>query len=535
MRFLRSMTYVLMSLIIATAGLMTVSGLAAETTADPSAPARFDIWQYDVEGSTLLDAKLVERTVYPYLGPNRTIKDIDKAREALEKFYRDSGYPTVVVNLPEQQVAQGIVRLQVIEGKVSRVRVSGSRYFSLDHIREEIPSLAPGQVPRLPDVQAQLADVNARTPDRRVTPVFRPGRTPGTVEVDLRVKDELPLHTDVELTGRNSKDTTRSRLSLTLRYANLFQKAHSASLMLMTAPENTDDVRVAAFTYVAPRESNRDVFAGYAVVTRSDVATAGDITVLGDGTILGGRYIHPLRAHGTNFSHSLTLGVDYKDFKENLQPGGVEPIKTPIDYFTFSAAYRGGLLTSVGRSEFGAGVYTGVRGLGNTEREFEDKRFRARPNFIYAKLFAEHEHKLPLTASLYTKIDGQIADSPLVSNEQYSAGGAESVRGYFESQVLGDNALHGTIELRSGALSRYLSKHLNKFNVFIFADGAKLYVIDALPGTPSTELLYSAGGGIRMSGPGGFEADLALAWPLKANGKVDEGELRPHFRLRYGF
>ncbi len=527
--------HALVSLLLIAAGPVSRPVGAVPPQAQAESAQHFDIWQYDIEGSTLLESRLVERTVYPYLGPNRTIKDIDAAREALETFYRDSGYPTVVVNLPEQQVTEGVVRLQVIEGRVSRVRVSGSRYFSLDTIRREMPALSPGQVPRLPDVQAQLAEVNARTPDRRVTPVFRPGRTPGTVEVDLRVKDELPLHADVELNGRNSKDTTRSRLSLTLRYANLFQKAHSASLMLMTAPENTDDVRVAAFTYVAPRERNRDVFAAYAVVTRSDVATAGDITVLGDGTILGGRYIHPLRTHGDNFSHSLTLGVDYKDFEESLQPGGVAPIKTPIDYLSFSAAYRGGWLSSVGRSEFGGGVYTGVRGLGNTAREFEDKRFRARPNFIYAKLFAEHEHRLPHSTSLYARLDGQIADSPLVSNEQYSAGGAESVRGYFESQVLGDDALHGTLELRSGALSRYLSKHLNKFNVFIFADGAKLYVIDALPGTPSTELLYSAGGGIRMSGPGGFEADLALAWPLKANGKVDEGELRPHFRLRYGF
>ncbi len=534
MRFPRRITHVLISLLIAVAGPVDRS-VAADGEAQSAAPQRFDIWQYDIEGSTLLDAKLIERTVYPYLGPDRTIKDIDAAREALEKFYRDSGYPTVVVNLPEQQVAEGVVRLQVIEGKVSRVRVSGSRYFSLDDIRQELPSLAPGQVPRLPEVQAELAEVNARSPDRRVTPVFRPGRTPGTVEVDLRVKDELPLHADIELTGRNSKDTTRPRLSLTLRYANLFQKAHSASLMLMTAPEETDDVRVAAFTYVAPRERNRDVFAGYAVVTRSDVATAGDITVLGDGSILGGRYIHPLRAQSDNFSHSLTLGVDYKDFKENLRPGGAEPLKTPIDYVTFSAAYRAGLLTSAGRSEFGGGVYAGVRGLGNTAEEFDDKRFRARPNFIYAKLFAEHEHRLPLMASLYTRVEGQIADSPLVSNEQYSAGGAESVRGYFESQVLGDNALHGSIELRSAALYRYLSKHLNKFNVFIFADGAKLYLNDALPGTPSTELLYSAGGGLRMRGPGGFEADLALAWPLKANGEVDRGELRPHFRLRYGF
>ena len=495
---------------------------------------RFDLWEFAIEGNSLLDTKLIERTVYPYLGPDRSLSDIEAARMALETFYRDSGYPTVVVNTPEQTVKQGVVRLEVIEGRISRVRVSGSRYFSLDQLRKEVPALTAGEVPHLPALQTQIAQVNSVTPDRRVTPVFRPGRTPGTVVVDLKVKDELPLHGDIEVNGRNSEDTTRTRTSTTLRYSNLFQKAHSASLMLMTAPENTDDVKVAALTYVVPREGSNDVMAGYAVVTRSDVATAGAITVLGDGTIVGARYIHPLAAL-RRFSHNITLGLDYKDFDESLLPGGSETVNTPIDYVSLMGAYRGNWLHEDGHSTLGAGVHFGVRGLGNTEKEFEEKRFKARPNYIYATAFLEHEQSLPGRFSLFGKLDGQLADSPLVSNEQYSAGGAESVRGYFESQALGDHAVHGMFELRSPSLAAYVSRHLNKLNLFMFLDGAKLYIKDALPGQSTAIELYGAGAGLRLRGPAGFEADLALAWPLKDNGKAERGELRPHFRLHYGF
>lgn len=494
----------------------------------------FDIWEFDIEGNSLLDTKSIERTVYRFLGPDRSLKDIEEARKSLESFYHGSGYPTVVVNLPEQDVVEGVVRLVVIEGKVSRVRVTGSRYFSLDRLRSEIPSLEPGQVPNLPDLQDQIRKVNAVTPDRRVTPVFRPGRTPGTVEVDLKIKDELPLHAEVELTGRNSRDTTRSRLSTTLRYSNLFQKGHSASLMLMTSPENTNDVKVASLTYVMPMERSSDIFVGYGVVTKSDVATAGAITVLGDGTIVGARYIHPLMVQN-NYFHSATLGVDYKDFGESIRPFGADRVDTPLDYVSFSASYRGTLLKKTGRSTFGVGVKFGVRGLGNSTQEFENKRFKAVPNFIYTTAFIEHDYKLPGSFTLHGALNGQIADTPLVSNEQFSAGGAESVRGYFESQALGDDGVRGSIELRSPSLASYFSSYMRKLTLYSFFDGAKLRLQDPLPGQAVSTALYGAGAGLRMEGPGAFKADFALAWPLKDDGTVERGDIRSHFRVFYGF
>src|SRR5271165_6735986 len=66
---------------------------AAATT-----PARtFDVEAYDIDGAKLLPTVEVEAAVYPFLGPGRTAQDIDNARAALEKAYRDHGYQSVVV------------------------------------------------------------------------------------------------------------------------------------------------------------------------------------------------------------------------------------------------------------------------------------------------------------------------------------------------------------------------------------------------------------------------------------------------------
>ena len=87
-----------------------------DVAATPSQVPRFDIWEFQVEGNSLLERMQVERTVYSHLGPKKTIEDVEAARAGLEALYRSKGYATVLVNIPEQDVEEGIVFLDVIEG-----------------------------------------------------------------------------------------------------------------------------------------------------------------------------------------------------------------------------------------------------------------------------------------------------------------------------------------------------------------------------------------------------------------------------------
>ncbi len=108
------------------------SSPAPPATGSAAPPVRtFFLQEYQVEGNTLLPTIEVERAVMTYLGENRSIKDIDAARGQLERAYHDRGYRTVVVNIPEQQVNQGIVRLRVTEAPVGKLHIEGSRYHSL--------------------------------------------------------------------------------------------------------------------------------------------------------------------------------------------------------------------------------------------------------------------------------------------------------------------------------------------------------------------------------------------------------------------
>jgi hemolysin activation/secretion protein len=527
----------LLPLLAILAALFLVPAHAAEE-------GHFDLFEIRVEGNTVLPALSIEKAVYPHLGENKRIEDVEAARTALEKAYHDSGYLTVFVDIPEQQVQAGVVRLRVTEGRVERLRVTGSRYFSLGRIREKTPDLAEGSVPYFPEVQKQLAAVN-RGGDRRVTPVLRPGRTPGKVEVDLKVDDKLPLHGNVELNDRYSANTTRTRLNANLRYDNLWQEEHSLSLGIQTAPQDTAESRVLSATYVWPTD-NGNYLAAYGVISESDVAAVGDLNVIGSGKIAGLRYIVPLRSRPRYF-HTLTLGVDYKDFDETLSltaAGGGTPVttNTPISYLPFSVGYEGTVQGMRSTTQLAAILNFSVRGLadGTVEclpgvflNEFACKRYLGNANYAFLRLDVKHTHQIGNGWSLFGRLGGQIASGPLISNEQFSAGGVDTVRGYTESAASGDDGLIGGLELRTPSLARRASERLDDLTLYAFAEGASLNIREPLAGQTDRFYLLAAGLGLRFKGWSGVSGSLDLAYPFEDAGQVEAGDGRVHFRLGY--
>jgi len=253
---------------------------------------RFFVKKYRIDGGGhLLPRVEMEAAVYPYLGPYRTAADVEQARAALEEAYRDKGYQTVTVQIPQQQVASGEIVLEVMQGEVGRLRVHGSRYFSIDQIKREAPSLQEGQSPNFSQVTHDLLVLNDIS-DRRVTPTVRPGETPGTVDVDLNVKDTPPVHGSLEINNRYSADTTPLRINGSVSYDNLWQLEHSVGFSFQVSPEDPSQVKVFSGYYLArlPDVSWLSLML-QGTEQDSSVNTLGGIGVVGKGQIVGGRAI----------------------------------------------------------------------------------------------------------------------------------------------------------------------------------------------------------------------------------------------------
>jgi hemolysin activation/secretion protein len=396
----------------------------------------------------------------------------------------------------------------------------------------QLPALEQGTVPHFPDVQRQLAELNRQTADRSVTPVLRAGRYPGTVDMELKVEDDLPFHGSFEVNDRYTADTSELRSSLTLSYDNLWQRGHTASLQYQLAPEERDEAEVLALTYVARLERARSLLALYAVDSSSDVATVGTLSVLGKGNIFGVRGIRPLDSLG-EFFHNVTLGVDFKDFDENIRLTEATGIETAIKYAAWSATYGFGWTLPRSQSDFSIGAAWGVRGLGNDDFEFEEKRFRGRANFGYLTGSASHSRAVFGRSRFVTRASWQYANAPLVSNEQFSAGGAASVRGYLEAERLGDLGAAVSLELHSPPLVN--GSRVDDLRLFGFYDAASLRIEDPLPAQEDVFRLESAGVGLRFLGFSGLTLELDWARALRDGANVARDEQRVHVEARYGF
>ena len=523
-----------MRILLLCAGLVfSCAGMAEGTEPNAAKKNMFSVMEYQITGNTMLPSIRIEEAVYPFLGEEKSIDDVEKARTALEKAYHDAGYLTVLVDIPEQSVNSGVVELKVTEGNVGKVRVVGSHYYSLNRILSKVPELAQGNVPYFPEVQKELVDAN-RVADLKVTPILRPGATPGTVEAELNVEDQLPFHSSIQLDNRASANTSALRLTGMLRYDNLWQREHSLSLQYQTSPDNVSQVKVFSGTYLMPIEHSDNQLAFYTVASRSNVATLGDMSVLGQGNIFGLRWVMPLPSRDKLF-HSLTLGVDYKHFLNDTMLAGSDTGHTPITYVPFSVAYNVNLADESGVSGANAALNFHLRGVGDrmtvcngqVVSEFECMRYDAKPDYVYLRGEIDRTQVLPKGFALFARMDGQLASGPLISNEQFTAGGADSVRGYYEAEQAGDDGARGSIELRGPQMA---SGSFSDFRPLMFVDGAHLRVREALPAQTPNFNLASAGLGLRVQAWKSYTMGLDVAWPLKETTYTQTGKARLEFK-----
>jgi len=508
-----------------------------ETEQSPEAMPKFDILEMQVDGNSVLDQQLVEKTLYPFMGQGKTVDDVEKARQTLEAIYKDKGYPTVLVDIPEQEVVDGLITMRVVEGAVERLKVTGSRYFLLGKIRDKVPALAAGQVPYMPKVQEQIAELGKESADRQVTPIFRAGSTPGKTEVELRVKDTLPLHGSLEMNGRNSEQTSRTRLIGTLRYDNLWQRFHSASLSYQVSPENANEVEVWSGTYVLPTSWDDTRLAIYGIGISSNTelgASVGSLSVVGTGEVYGARLIKPLSGFDV-YTHSLSFGFDYKSFNQGVTQQGQDQQTSPISYFPFLIGYDSAWRYPGVSTSLSYALHFSLDGLGNDQQEFENRRFKAKAGFAYLTSDLKHLRELPWDMRLAARASGQITNTPLISNEQFAAGGPQSVRGYFQTQQLGDDGINLSVELQSPMLKRQNWDFAQNLRLHVFFDYAYLWIDHALAPNPSVYRLAGTGAGLRLQFFKQWLGEFDWAYPLEKQGAVDVGNQRVDFRLAYEF
>jgi hemolysin activation/secretion protein len=493
--------------------------------------ARFDVSEYRVLGNTVLTNRDIETVLYPLLGEHKTIEDVQTARGALEKAYHDRGFATVFVDIPEQDINERIIRLKVTEARLNTVHINGARYFSEGKILAALPAATPGAVLNFTEFQKQLTQVNVQTADRAVVPVLKAGPVPGTVDMNLKVNDHVPLHGSLELNNQYTPDTRVLRAIASLSYSDLFQNFDTLSAQYQAAPQEVSQVHVVAINYAwgsLPAALHPSL---YFIDSNSDVPTVGTIGVLGAGTIYGARLTFPM-GDALIPTQTVALGIDYKHFRESIGLEGSPPAITPISYVNLSLAYSGLWSSDLLQGSLSATANFGARGIPNNPTTFANKRFKGRPNYSDLKLDASLLMHLPKGFQLQLRADGQFAPEPLITNEDYSITGADGVRGYLEAEVLSDDGFRTSAQLQSPTFSWHQRQWVDGF---VFFDYGRADFVDPLPGEPSTTELRSWGTGVHVLPGQSINGLLTWANPLVDGPDTRRGEWRVLFVVRSSF
>jgi hemolysin activation/secretion protein len=533
------------------AAAMLISASARSGQPPPSLPSQFMISEYRVHGAHALTPLEVETAVYPFLGPLRSQEDIQAACAALEKAYHEKGLGAATVQYSPRVEKGGVVELQVSEGTVERLRVRGAKYFSPNAIREAAPSLSEGNVINFDAVGRDIVSLN-QVQDRSVTPVLQPGTAPGTYDIDLNVKDSSPTHASVELNDYRSPNTTPLRLTASASDDNLWQAANGVGVSVELAPVRPKDAEVFTGYYLA-RFPGVDGFSAMLQGTKQD----SNISTLGGSTVAGPGQTLELRLNWTlpngkdwstgkdweNFSHSLYVAFDYKHYQQTISTSGAPAstagtIVTPITYYPVTLGYSAflkGLTDKESATNANVGVTMNFRGMGSGPAVFDLNRFGADGGFIYLRGTLDHTANLPGGLQVYGRLQGQVANQPLVSSEEFSGGGEQTVRGYLESEEVGDDGVFGTIELRSPPLAGLLGKNMHDWRIYLFGDTGQLTLIDPLPEQKARFDLTSVGIGSRLLLGSHLGGAFDAGYPLTSQTYTQAHDMRMTFRVDADF
>ncbi len=515
--------------------------------------ATFTIRDFFVQGNNLLMPDRVDAILAPFIGPGRRFSDIEKARTALEQAYRQLGYPTVAVTVPEQTVEYGVITLTVYEGRLKSIDVTNTRFFSSEYVRDKLRSIRLGALLYEPTVLKQLDALNAN-PDLKVTPILKPSDDPSQLDLELKVKDRPPVHGKVELNNRGVPTTPLLRLNAALQYTNLFGADHVITLQTSQTPQDWGAVKVYSVNYAAPLWAGHQLV-GYAATASSDsnlgaTPVGGGADIIGNSVVAGFRYLFPVRI-GSGMDHQLALGLDYKHLdssQANFQGGLHVTVTNAISYLPASLGYTGIRPDQWGLTKLTASARGYVAGTisGGDKEDFAGNPqdptnmpgvcHSCTGTFVAFKGGIDRDHRLPHGFDLSLRADGQWVNVAVPPTERYFAGGMESVRGYREYEASGDNAVRASVELGSPPIPVLSFENVRRSLRFVaFYDLAYLRTRGAAPGQVDHYDLAGTGVGLRLALSDYVRFRYDAAWTLQPGPFSPEGTFFGHFSLEAVF
>ncbi len=485
---------------------------------------------------------LLEEWKAGLIGQTLTPGEIQEQARRLRDALRDRGYLLAAVRTPPADYASGRVPIDVDAGRFGRLTLTGpggapfaARWFSDDQLRYRLSGMAEGEPFNESVFYRHILGVNAH-PDLVVDPAIRVRKETGNgwarryADLTCAVTESRPLHALFTADNAGLEETGEWRASALIQHLNLTRHDDILSVWLGPVSSDSGSSRSAAAGYFRPRLSGRGghtlVYGGYSDVDAQEVADY--FSIRGKGWFFGARAGWRLAANPAR-EVVLTAGAAWRNQEETLS---VEKGGTTYDGETRTVAVLplsvGLQVTPLrldgwgGRTFFEAEAVCGPGGLVGSEEEMEEFRPGAESTYLVGRLRLARLQ--PLGGSdkarageswlLFGRMEAQVANGALLGAEQLALGGMESVRGFPERVIMGDQGGSASFELRTPLAGRGAAGRLQ---AVLFGDAGH-----AIPeGEDGADAVTVAGVGAGLRLALGRHAQVRVDYGVPAAGASD--------------
>lgn len=456
----------------------------------PAPGVRVFVREIKIAGSTAFSRQELAAVTAPYVNRSLSEEDLEALRVALTLLYTNKGYVNSGATLPDQDIREGVVTYQIVEGRISGVELRGNRWFRNRYLSERLMSAAGPPL----DVNALQQRFRLLLDDPRVERLnaeLRPGVRAGEAILDVQVDERSPYRITGEVSNYQSPSVGAKRALVSVEHLNLTGNGDAVRAQYGRS-EGLDPLLDLRYALPISRDDTT-VSLQYRKNTFAVVEEPfKPLDIRSESEIYGLSLRHPV-------SRTLTRELALEATAERLSN------RTTLlgEPFSLSAG-------AVGGKSVVAALRVAAEGISRTAEELV--AFRSRFSFgidalqatinetdasgkFFAWLGQFHWVRRPgfLDSTLLFRADAQLSGDRLLALEQFPIGGRYSVRGYRENTFVRDNAFVSSLEarvpiVRNAAWSDYLE-------LAGFADYGRAW--NASGPDPRTPSISSVGIGLR--------------------------------------
>ena len=446
-----------------------------------------------IEGSTVLDD--AEVTLLTGALENRPIgvEDLHDLRHRLSEMYLQRGYVNSGVVLPDQRIDDGVIRLQAVEGSVTRLVIVGNTTLRDSYLEKRIRRGIASPL-NSNDLQRALKILQADSRVRQINARLLPGSVPGESVLHVNVVENTNHWVRTALDNYRSPSVDENRFSLSAGNRN-FTGNGDILVLEVGATKGLDDLDV---YYSFPLTATDLRIAAY--YTKTDSAVVEEpfnvIDITSDSETRGLSLSRPFRSDSGRLL-TATLGLENREVANSLldmpfsfTPGEVDGAsEVSVAYLSGEWLWqtRERIIGVVASARFGVDLFDPTIQASAPDSRFTALRFQ----FQYARTMNWRDSQFIVRSS------AQFTSDSLLALEKFAVGGHTTVRGYRENTLVRDNGIVASLEMQFPLFVDEEGRERFNLQVAPFIDYGIAWDSDNSLRTSHKDDLVSVGVGIR--------------------------------------